>query len=169
MFHCMDRKLSEVDKCLTFLPNWSAVQLFSIIYTLEILFVSLFSIAPLIGCSYPGDIMNAKMQVEANQENGPWSENKVLAYHCERQEEVGGGVKICRKNAQGQYYWEDNTKPCVLRDYPGGSIFCVITYSVLNSPSFAWHPYGKLELFKTELVLAAFYYYLPQLVRCLGT
>ncbi len=28
-----------------------------------------------------------------------------------------------------------------------------ITNSVLNSPSFAWHPYGKLELFKTELVI----------------
>ncbi len=75
--------------------------------------------------------MNAKMQVEANQESGPWSENKVLAYHCERQEEVGGGVKICRKNAQGQYYWEDNTKPCVLRDYPGGSIFCVSCVALL--------------------------------------
>ena len=29
-----------------------------------------------------------------------------------------------------------------------------ITNSVLNSPCFAWHPYGKLELFKTELVIA---------------
>ncbi len=28
-----------------------------------------------------------------------------------------------------------------------------ITNSVLNSPCFAWHPYGKLELFKTELVI----------------
>ncbi len=30
-----------------------------------------------------------------------------------------------------------------------------ITNSVLNSPCFAWHSYGKLELFKTELVIAA--------------
>ena len=29
----------------------------------------------------------------------------------------------------------------------------IITNSVLNSPCFAWHPYGKLELFKTELVI----------------
>ncbi len=33
-------------------------------------------------------------------------------------------------------------------------MLCVtITNSVLNSPCFAWHPYGKLELFKTELVI----------------
>ncbi len=28
-----------------------------------------------------------------------------------------------------------------------------ITYSDLSSPCFAWHPYGKLVLFKTELVI----------------
>ncbi len=28
-----------------------------------------------------------------------------------------------------------------------------ITNSVLNSSCFAWHPYGKRELFKTELVI----------------
>ncbi len=30
-----------------------------------------------------------------------------------------------------------------------------ITNSVLNSPCFAWHPYGKLVLFKTELVIGS--------------
>ena len=29
----------------------------------------------------------------------------------------------------------------------------LITNSVLNSYCFAWHPYGKLELFKTESVI----------------
>ena len=29
-----------------------------------------------------------------------------------------------------------------------------ITNSVLNSRCFAWHPYGRLELFKTELVIS---------------
>ncbi len=29
-----------------------------------------------------------------------------------------------------------------------------ITNSDLNSSCFAWHPYGKLRLFKTELVIA---------------
>ncbi len=33
------------------------------------------------------------------------------------------------------------------------SIIMAITNSVLNSSCFAWHPYGKLELFKTELVI----------------
>ncbi len=32
-----------------------------------------------------------------------------------------------------------------------------ITNSVLNSHCFAWHPYGKLELFKTELVITTVY------------
>ncbi len=30
---------------------------------------------------------------------------------------------------------------------------CTITFSDLNRPCFAWHPYGKLRLFKTELVV----------------
>ncbi len=34
--------------------------------------------------------------------------------------------------------------------YSCNDIFSIITNSVLNSPCFAWHPYGKLELFKTE-------------------
>ncbi len=29
----------------------------------------------------------------------------------------------------------------------------IITNSDLNRPCFAWHPYGKLGLFKTELVI----------------
>ncbi len=35
-----------------------------------------------------------------------------------------------------------------------------ITNSVLNSSCFAWHPYGKLELFKIELVIV-FFFLLP--------
>ena len=31
--------------------------------------------------------------------------------------------------------------------------FQPITNSGLNRPGFAWHPYGKLGLFKTELVI----------------
>ncbi len=30
-----------------------------------------------------------------------------------------------------------------------------ITYSDLSSPCFTWHPYGKLGLFKTELVIGS--------------
>ncbi len=32
-------------------------------------------------------------------------------------------------------------------------IIATITNSDLNRPCFAWHPYGKLGLFKTELVI----------------
>ncbi len=32
-------------------------------------------------------------------------------------------------------------------------IFHIITNSDLNRPCFAWHPYGKSGLFKTELVI----------------
>ncbi len=32
-----------------------------------------------------------------------------------------------------------------------------MTNSDLNRPCFAWHPYGKLGLFKTELVIAPFF------------
>ncbi len=35
----------------------------------------------------------------------------------------------------------------------GHMVTCTITNSDLNSPCFAWHPYGKLGLFKTELVI----------------
>ncbi len=34
------------------------------------------------------------------------------------------------------------------------SDYISITNSDLNRPGFAWHPYGKSGLFKTELVIA---------------
>ena len=52
----------------------------------------------------------------------------------------GRGVQTCD--------WMKSIQELMLKLYA-----CPITNSVLNSPCFAWHPYGKLELFKTELVI----------------
>ncbi len=54
---------------------------------------------------------------------------------------------------------QSNFHPYLFRE--GFTIF-VITYSDLNSHCFTWHPYVKLWLFKTELVIALYSWTLEQ-------
>ncbi len=72
-------------------------------------------------------------------------------------------MTICQENISRFFpfceYVEENTL---------GSLktpVCVITNSDLNRPCFAWHPYGKSGLFKTELVIVQVFLFMWNKVK----